>query len=165
MIDRIRAYAGKYHMIAEGDTVIAGVSGGADSVCLLLALLELRKEIAFTVRVVHVEHGIRKEAGREDAVFVEQLCRDLEVPFVRYSYDVPGIANERGMSEEEAGRVVRYEAFEQEAGKFVQGKIAVAHNQNDNAETMLHHLIRGSHLTGLAGIAPVRGKDHTSSAL
>lgn len=81
-----------------------------------------------------------------------------EVPFVRYSYDVPGIANERGMSEEEAGRVVRYEAFEQEAGKFVQGKIAVAHNQNDNAETMLHHLIRGSHLTGLAGIAPVRGR-------
>lgn len=158
MINRIRAYAEKYHMIAEGDTVVAGVSGGADSVCLLLVLLELQREIPFTIRTVHVEHGIRGEASREDAVFVEDLCRKKEIPFIQYSYDVPQIAKERGMSEEETGRMLRYEAFEMEAGKFPRGKIAVAHNQNDSAETMLHHMIRGSHLAGLAGIAPVRGR-------
>ena len=158
MIDRIRAYAEKYHMLAEGDTVVAGVSGGADSVCLLLVLLELQKEISFTIRVVHVEHGIRGEASEEDAAFVENLCKKKEIPFIQYSYDVPQIAKERGMSEEEAGRALRYEAFELEAGKFSQGKIAVAHNQNDSAETILHHMIRGSHLAGIAGIAPVRGR-------
>lgn len=158
MLKRVRAYIEKYQMIAEGDTVIAGVSGGADSVCLLLVLLELQREISFAIRAVHVEHGIRGEESREDAAFVKGLCKDKAIPFIQYDYDVPQIAKERGMSEEETGRMLRYEAFEKEAERCVQGKISVAHNQNDNAETMLHHLIRGSHLRGLTGIPPVRGR-------
>lgn len=158
MIKQIRSYIEKYQMIAEGDTVIAGVSGGADSVCLLLVLLELQREISFEIRAVHVEHGIRGAESREDAAFVKELCQSKEIPFIQYDYDVPRIAKEQGMSEEEAGRMLRYGAFEKEAEKYLQGKISVAHNQNDNAETILHHLIRGSHLRGLTGIPPVRGK-------
>lgn len=158
MLKRVRAYIEKYQMIAEGDTVIVGISGGADSVCLLLVLLELQREISFAIRAVHVEHGIRGEESREDAAFVKRLCEDKKIPFIQYNYNVPQIAKERGTSEEEAGRMLRYEVFGKEAEKFLQGKISVAHNQNDNAETMLHHLIRGSHLRGLTGIPPVRGK-------
>ena len=157
MTEKIKAYVKKHHMIAEGDTVIAGVSGGADSVCLLRLLLWMREETRFEVRVVHIEHGVRKDAGREDALFVENLCAGYGVPFVCLSYDVPKIATERRISVEEAGRQLRYEAFEAEAQKYARAKIAVAHNKNDNAETMLHNLARGSGAAGIAGIAPVRG--------
>lgn len=158
MIDRIGSYVKKYHMIEEGDTVFAGVSGGADSVCLLLVLRELQKRIHFDIRAVHIEHGVRGEVSRQDAQFVQILCEKKRIPIVSYSYDVPAIAAEQGISVEEAGRQLRYRAFEKEAEKVRQGKIAVAHNQNDNAETMLHHLVRGSSLQGIAGIPPVRGR-------
>lgn len=156
MIDKIYSYVDKYHMIAKDDTVITGVSGGADSVCLLLVLLELRKRIPFTIRVVHIEHGVRGEASRQDALFVKRLCEKKEIPEVEYSFDVPGVAGEQGISVEEAGRKLRYQTFEQEAVREQHAKIAVAHNQNDNAETILHHLVRGSALQGIAGIMPVR---------
>lgn len=162
MLKKIRAYVEQYHMLSDGDTVVAGVSGGADSVCLLLVLLELQKHISFGLHVVHVNHGIREEAG-QDAAFVEQLCKGLGVSFFLVERNVPEIARREGLSSEEAGRQVRYEAFGQAleqaapgalaAGK---GKIAVAHNANDRAETMLFHLFRGSGLTGLCGIRPVR---------
>lgn len=158
MIDKIYSYVDKYHMILEGDTVIAGVSGGADSVCLLLVLLELRKRIPFSIRVVHIEHGVRGEASKKDALFVKELCEKHAIPEVAYSYDVPGIAKAQGLSEEEAGRKLRYQTFALEADKFEPVKIAIAHNQNDNAETMLHHMVRGSALQGIAGIAPVRNR-------
>ena len=157
MIDKIHSYVDKYHMIVKGDMIIAGVSGGADSVCLLLVLLELRKRVPFAIRVVHIEHGVRGEASRQDALFVKSLCEKNEIPEVEYSFDVPRIAEEQGISVEEAGRKLRYQTFEQEAAKEQQAKIAVAHNQNDNAETILHHLVRGSALQGIAGIVPVRG--------
>lgn len=158
MTDKIKAYIQKHHMIAEGDTVIAGVSGGADSVCLLLLLLKMQRDMKFEVRVVHVEHGVRGAAGREDALFVERLCADRGVSFVRFDYDVPKIAAQKGISVEEAGRQLRYRAFETEALKYESPKIAVAHNKNDSAETMLYNLARGSEAAGIAGIAPVRGK-------
>lgn len=157
MIDKIHSYVDKYHMITQGDTIIVGVSGGADSVCLLLVLMELRKRIPFTIRVVHIEHGVRGDTSKQDALFVKSLCNENGISEVEYSYDVPHIAREQGISVEEAGRKLRYQAFDQEAGKVERAKIAIAHNQNDNAETMLHHLVRGSALQGIAGIAPVRG--------
>ena len=80
MLKKILYDVQKYRMIEDGDTIIAGVSGGADSVCLLFVLLEMQKQIAFTIEVVHINHGIRKEAG-EDARFVEKLCREKELPF------------------------------------------------------------------------------------
>ena len=156
MLKKIPDYIQKYHMIEEGDTIVAGISGGADSVCLLFVLLEIQEQLSFTIEVVHVNHGIRPEAG-EDARFVEELCRQKAVPFHLVEEDIKKRAKKSGRSEEEEGRLVRYQAFEKVLGSR-QGKIAVAHNSNDRAETMLFHLFRGTGLTGAAGIRPVNGR-------
>lgn len=172
---KVKAYIEKYQMLAPGDTVVMGVSGGADSVCLFLMLCELAKEMELKLLVVHVHHGIREEA-EEDAAYVKQLCDKYKVPFVLVREDVKAYARREHLSEEEAGRKIRYKAFEEtlEAvareqtadgkiangriadGKIADGKIAIAHNANDRAETMLFHLFRGTGLAGAGGIKPVR---------
>ena len=162
-------------MIEEGDTVIIGVSGGADSVCLLFVLLKLREKLGFSPVVVHVNHQVREDAG-EDALFVKELCDRWQVPFYQVTADMKAYARERKLSEEEAGRQIRYRAFEDallmeyEKQKnasevsvskeewMAKSKIAVAHNSNDRAETMLFHLFRGTGLKGAAGIRPVNGR-------
>lgn len=109
-LDKVSTYVEKYHMLSAGDTVAAGVSGGADSVCLLFVLSALQKKIPFRLMVVHVNHKIRNEAG-EDAAYVQKLCKGLQVPFYLYEKDVEQIARREGISTEEAGRNIRYEAF------------------------------------------------------
>ncbi len=147
----------KYKMIQSGMHVLAGVSGGADSVCLLAALLEFQHECPFTVTVVHVEHGIRGEESREDAKFVQNLCAKMGADCRTEHVDAPREAKERGLSLEEAARILRYQIFEQVRRETGADVIAVAHNENDQAETVLWNLIRGSALKGLGGIRPVRG--------
>lgn len=149
----------RYHMIAPGDTVVTGVSGGADSVCLFLILCELAEEMQLCLTAVHVNHGIRKEEAEKDAEYVECLCKERKVPFVLVQEDVKAYAEREHVSEEEAGRNVRYQAFERVLNQHgsPDGKIAVAHNANDRAETMLFHLFRGTGLAGASGIKPVRG--------
>lgn len=147
-------------MVSRGDKVVAGISGGADSICLLFLLCEIRKKTGIEIRVVHVDHGIRKEAS-EDAEYVRSCCERWNVPFKLVHEDVPLMASKWGMSEEEAGRRVRYEAFEKEADEWagISGgniKIAIAHNMNDNAETILFRLFRGTGLKGLTGIPYTR---------
>ena len=177
MITKVLAYIKEYHMLQPGDKVAVGVSGGADSVCLLFMLLKMRESIPIELTAVHVNHKIRPEAG-EDATFVEALCKEWGCRYRYVEADVENYAREKHISTEEAGRQIRYEAFEQAlqemsaaeastvaageakmsaGGQAASGKIAVAHNQNDNAETVLFHLMRGSGLDGLAGIRPVRG--------
>ncbi len=153
--ERVREYCIAHGMFDRGDGVVLGVSGGADSVCLLFVLLALKDVWQLRLHVVHVNHGIRKEAV-EDAAYVEKLCREYEVPFYLYEKDIPKWAKDYGCSEEEAGRRVRYEAFGEVLRQQKCQKIAVAHNSNDCAETMLFHLFRGTGLTGLLGIRPVR---------
>ncbi len=157
-MDKITKYVKEFHMIEEGESVVAGVSGGADSVCLLYFLKEYQRKVPFFLYCVHVEHGIRDNAN-EDAQYVEELCRRWEIPFFVYHKNVPSIAKEQGLSEEEAGRVARYEAFEETLQRLQsdKGKIAVAHHKNDLAETVLFHLFRGTGLKGMSGIVPVRG--------
>ncbi len=159
MIEKVFRYIQKYQMIKEGDTIVAGISGGADSVCLLFVLTEIRKRIPFHLAVVHVNHGIRMEA-KEDAEYVRLLCAKQKIPFYLKEADVKVYAKEQGISEEEAGRIIRYRAFEEVLLKERDnegGKIAVAHNSNDCAETMLFNLFRGTGLKGLIGIKPVNG--------
>ena len=156
MINKVLKYVKKYRMIEPGDTIVAGVSGGADSVCLLFALREIGKEIPLSLKVVHVNHGIRPDAAK-DAAYVEDMCGRLKVPFFLVEADVRGGAKKRGLSEEEEGRRVRYQSFEEVLGGE-RGKIAVAHNSNDRAETMLFHLFRGTGLSGMCGIRPVNGQ-------
>ncbi len=156
--EKVKKYIAVHGMIRPGDYVAAGVSGGVDSVCMLYLLTRLQKEIPFRLMVVHVNHGIRKEAG-EDAAFVEELCRKWEVPFFLEKVDMQSYARDHKLSGEEAGRFLRYQAFEQvlsEEGIKGKGKIAVAHNADDRAETMLFHMFRGSGLKGLGSIRPVR---------
>lgn len=142
-------------MVLPSEKVLAGVSGGADSVCLLFLLLAYAEKVPFSLAVVHVDHGLRAEAG-EDARFVEELCRSNGVPFFLEKADVRGLAQEEKLSLEDAGRRARYEAFGRVAAKLGAAKAAVAHNSDDNAETMLFNLFRGSGMKGLCGIAPVR---------
>ena len=148
-------YIEKHHMIVPGGKVVVGVSGGADSVCLLLLLIEYGKKIPISLAVVHVNHCLRAEA-EEDARYVEELCRERKVPFYLEREDVRKLAAQEKCSEEDAGRRARYLAFYRTAEKIGGVRIAVAHNMDDNAETMLFHLFRGSGLKGLCGIAPVR---------
>ncbi len=156
MINKVLKYVEKYRMIEPGDTIAAGVSGGADSVCLLFVLLELQKKIPFSVKVVHINHGIRQEAS-EDADYVRTLCGKLGIPFFLVETDVRAQAKAHGRSEEEEGRYIRYQSFEKVLGGDA-GRIAVAHNSNDRAETVLFHLFRGTGLSGLCGIRPVNGR-------
>lgn len=142
-------------MLQAGDRIVAGISGGADSVCLLFVLLEYAKKVPISLAVVHVNHGIRKEAT-EDAQYVERLCKQYELPFYLANVDVKQKAAIDKCSEEEAGRKARYEVFMQAAADFQANKIAVAHNSNDRSETMLFHLFRGSGIRGLGSIRPVR---------
>lgn len=159
MVTKVLAYMEKYRMLDRHGTIVAGISGGADSVCLLFVLLQIRKQIPFRIVAVHVNHGIRREAV-QDAAYVEELCRREKIPFYLVEENVASYAKEHGISLEEAGRIVRYDAFRRilskEAGSG--GRIAVAHNSNDRAETMLFHLFRGTGLTGASGIHPVNGE-------
>ncbi len=156
MINRVIRYIREYHMIDEGDCVVAGVSGGADSVCLFIMLLEISKVIPMEIRVVHVNHLIRSDAAA-DAMYVEQLCRANGIAFTLVEEDVEALAGTLRLSTEEAGRNVRYAAFYRELGDR-KGRIAIAHNKNDSCETFLFHLFRGTALKGLTGIPPVRDK-------
>ena len=155
---RIEKFIQKYHMLTCGDRVIAGVSGGADSVCLFLMLLELREKIGFDLIAVHVHHGLRGEAADQDQRFVEALCEQHRIPLEIFRVNLESIAKKRKQSLEEAGRMVRREAFDSVCKKYGGNKIALAHHQNDNAETLLWNLSRGTGLDGLGGIRPVNGK-------
>ncbi len=154
---RVFAFIEKHKMLTPGEGVVVGVSGGADSVCLLFVLSEWAARKGASIHVVHVNHGIREDAGR-DGEYVRKLCEELEVPMTLIERNVKEEARKHKCSEEEMGRILRYQAFEETADRVGVQKIAVAHNENDQAETMLFHLFRGSGLSGLCGIRPVRGR-------
>ncbi len=160
MTDEVLKWIRQEKLIERGDTVLAGVSGGADSVCLLLVLKKLRQEIGFTLSAVHVEHGIRGEESRADEAFTGQLCAGLCVPLRTFRVDVPGFAGSNGLGLEEAARTMRYDCFRKAAEEarqsFGRVRVALAHHADDNAETVLFRMIRGSGLDGLCGMRPKR---------
>lgn len=148
-------------MIEHGDIVAAGVSGGADSMCLLNILMDIRQEYGLKIVAVHVHHGIRGEEADGDMAYVEGFCVEHDIEYRGIKYDIPDIVKREHLSSEEAGRIKRYEAFnnvlEEKKGGMGKGKIAVAHNMDDNSETFLLNLFRGTGPAGLGGIQPVRG--------
>ena len=151
MLD-ILDYINEQHLLEEGDGVLLGVSGGADSVCLLFQFLKVMESIDISLHVVYVEHGIRGEESVEDGRFVKKLCEQIGMPFTFVSVDAPAFAEDEGMSLEQAARTLRYEAFLDVAYKEGLNKVATAHNANDNAETILFQMIRGSGAKGISGI-------------
>lgn len=160
MTEDVRRWIEEENLIEVGDVVLAGVSGGADSVCLLLVLLAYQKYVDFSLQVVHVEHGIRGAESREDAVFVEKLCERLQIPCQIYEVDVPAYAKEQHLGLEEAAREMRYQSFCRASEKFCTQnscvpahiKVALAHHADDNAETILFQMARGSGVRGMSGI-------------
>ena len=155
--NRVYNFIRKKEMISPGSKVLVGLSGGADSTALLLVLWELKRLLQIDLLAVHVNHCIRKEAG-EDADFARRLCEKLGVDFFLVKKDIPALSAEWKMTEEEAGRKVRYDAFTEIAKENGVSYIAVAHHQNDVAETLLMNLLRGSGIHGAGGIRPVREK-------
>ena len=155
MYQKVKAYVKKWHMLQKEDSVIAGISGGTDSVCLLFMLLKLQKELGFALMAVHVNHGIRGAEAERDEAYVKRLCRQWNVRLKVYRENVPAYAKEHGMTEEEAGRDIRRTCFCKVLKEWGGTKIALAHHENDNVETLLWNLCRGTGIRGLGGIAPV----------
>ena len=153
---KIKRFIEKYDMISEGAGILVGLSGGADSVALLEVLCNLKEVWKLRIAALHVHHGVRSEAW-QDVEFCKHLCEEKEVAFYCEYADVPKLAEEWGISVEEAGRKVRYKRFEEYRQKLNLDLIAVAHHQNDQAETMLFQLFRGSGLRGMTGIPVQRG--------
>lgn len=158
MYQRVREYIRRYHMLDKGDRIITGVSGGADSVCLLFMLRELREELGLSVLAVHVHHGLRGADADADAEYVERICREWQIELRVFREDVRKYAARNGLSLEEAGRDIRREIFLKVQKETGGTKIALAHHQNDNAETLVWNLCRGCGIRGLGGIAPVNGQ-------
>ena len=155
---KIRKTVDSFGMIAPGDVIVAGVSGGPDSMALLFALWDLREFYPGTdVIVSHVNHGLRGAESDEDAEFVREAAQRLSFPFECVRVDTEGFRKKRGLSLEDAARELRYGFFNDVLTKHSAQKIATAHTLNDQAETVIMRLIRGSGSQGLAGIRPLVG--------
>ncbi len=154
LVEKVSEVIGKYSMASLEDTLICGLSGGADSVAMLISL----KELGFSLRAVHVNHGLRGAESDGDEEFCRKLCDELNIPLTVFAADVTGYAKENSLGTEEAARILRYGYFRRAAGEIGGSvKICTAHTLSDSAETVLFNMCRGTGVKGLCGIPPVRG--------
>lgn len=149
-------YVEENFMIEKGDSILVALSGGPDSVCLLHILYSFSKKMNIFLYAAHVNHCLRGEEAIKDEKYAEELCRRLNIPFYCKRVDIKSISKERGVSTELAGRDERYKFFDELKEKLSINKIAIAHNANDQAETLIMRIIRGTGLEGLVGIKPIR---------
>ena len=159
--DRVKETILNNRLIEKDEHIVIGLSGGPDSVCLFHILCGLREEFGTKLHAVHINHGLRPGAADEDQKYAEALCAEYGVPCGSFSFDVNRIAREQGLSSEDAGRQVRYRSFFEVAGRIAAEtgkpvKIAVAQNMNDQAETVLMRILRGTGTDGLGGIEYLR---------
>lgn len=153
MEEKVLSAVKRFSLLSRGERVTVALSGGADSVSLLFALLRLQKKLDITVSAAHFNHMIRGAEAERDEAFARGLCKRLGVPFISGRGDVPKYAAENRISEETAARELRYAFLEK-----TDGLVATAHTASDNFETVLFNLTRGAALGGLCGIPPKRGK-------
>ena len=153
---KAREYIKKNQMAEQGDGILAAVSGGADSVCLLWVLHDLAEEMGIRLAAFHLNHGLRGAEADRDEQYVRKLCEEMGIPCHVVREDVRTFARTNSMTEEEAGRVLRYRYLEEAAETFGCNKIATAHHKDDDAETVLMNLFRGTGFQGLGGIRPLR---------
>lgn len=145
----------KYNLINANDKIVLGVSGGPDSLFMLDVLNKLKSDLQFDMVVAHINHMIRKEANEEEK-FVKEFCKKIGIDFYSKRIEVEKYANNNKIGLEEAGRKIRYEFFDEVAKATNSNKIAIAHNKNDKVETIIMNLLRGSGVTGLQGIQPIK---------
>ena len=157
MWEKIDSFVRENDMLADGDAILVGLSGGADSVLLLWYLLAAREKMQIRLFALHINHLLRGEEAERDEAFAGELCAKWQVPFAAVKKEVAAEAKRRHCSLEEAGRLVRYDCFATFAEKWNCNKIAVAHHKNDLAETVLFRMARGTGIRGLSGIRPVNG--------
>ncbi|MGC9399894.1 MAG: tRNA lysidine(34) synthetase TilS [Anaerolineae bacterium] len=154
ILSTVREYVRQHELLAPGDAVVVGVSGGPDSVALLDVLRRLAGEQRLRLHAAHLHHGLRGADADADADFVMALAERWDLPCTMLRIDLPQIAREEGLALEEAARRVRYAFLAQTARRIGAGVIAVGHNADDQAETVLMHLLRGAGLAGLRGMLP-----------
>ena len=145
----------KYELIKSGDNIVLGISGGPDSICMLYILNSLKKDLNFNIYVAHINHMLRENA-KLDEEYVKNTCKKLNIPVYIKHIQIKEIAEKEKRGIEETGRKVRYEFFEEILRKTNSNKIATAHNLNDSIETIILNIIRGTGISGLAGIEPIR---------
>jgi tRNA(Ile)-lysidine synthase len=147
----------KHSMIKTGERVLVGLSGGPDSVCLLAVLNRIRDAYNLTIHAIYVNHNLRPEEIPAEITYCTQICNEMKVDFSVRSVDVKGHVKEHGINKQEAARDLRYKAFHEAAMEIGAQKIALAHNADDQAETIFMRLIRGAGASGLAGMPAKRG--------
>ena len=146
----------KHNLIQKGDKIVLGLSGGPDSVCLLHVLNRLKKDFNIEIYAAHLNHQIRGIEAQKDALYVSKLCEDMGIIFFVKSINVPKYCENEGLSLEEGARKLRYEMFYEIKDKIKANKIAIGHNLNDQAETVMMRIMRGTGLKGLKGIDYIR---------
>lgn len=154
-LQRVHRFILQHDMICSGDTVVIGFSGGVDSLALLVALHELRRYLDCQLHIAHLDHQLRRDSP-SDAEFVKQHANHLKLPSTIKKIDIPSLAKQRKQSIEAAAREARYEFFESVCEQTGATKVALGHQRDDQAETVLINLLRGAALTGLRGILPIR---------
>lgn len=152
MYKKVLTYIEENNLIKSGDRILVALSGGPDSVCLLYILIKLRETLGIEIGAAHLNHMLRGEDALGDEEYVNKLCKDLNIPCYIKQVDINKYARENKLSSEMAGRSVRYDFFDEIISKYGFNKIATAHNANDQAETILFRLMRGTGLEGLGGI-------------
>lgn len=146
----------KYNLIESGDKIVIGISGGPDSVCLLHILNRLKDKLDIELYAAHLNHQIRGIEAQKDALYVSEICKEMGIIYFIKSIDVPKYCEENSLSIEEGARKLRYEMFDEIKQKTRSNKIAIGHNLNDQAETVLMRIMRGTGLQGLRGIEYIR---------
>lgn len=154
-MEKIKEFIKEKKLILPGEVIGVGVSGGSDSMALLHYLNEIKEELDFEVVAIHINHGIREES-RDEERFVMEKCQEMGVRAYKFKINSPSIAKERGESLETAAREGRYEVFKSLIQRGVIDKIALAHHESDQAETILMHIFRGSGIAGARGMEPIR---------
>lgn len=157
MKDKVLSEIKKYNLIDKNDNIIIGVSGGPDSIALLYVLLDIRSEIEFNIHIAHVNHGVRGEDALYDQSFVEKKAKELNLPYYTKNVNMIRYAKKNRITSEEAGRELRYSFFRDIIKELGRGKIAVAHNKNDQAETLIMRFMRGTGIDGLKGMEFIAG--------
>ena len=156
MINKVKTFVIENNLIQNGDKILVALSGGPDSVCLLNILHELRDFFNIEIGAAHVNHMLRGEDALNDEEYARELCNELGVSFFSKRIDINKISNENNISHELAGREERYKFFQFISKEKGYNKIAVAHNSNDQAETVLMNMMRGAGIEGLCGIRSKR---------
>ncbi len=156
LLKQVKETIDRYHLVERGDRVVAAVSGGVDSMVMLHLLSALKKDLSFSLIVAHVNHGLRPDESKREAELVEQESTRLGLPFEYGRFEAREFSRAAGLSLQEGARRLRLHFFVSLLSKYEAQKIALGHNSDDQVETILLRLFRGSGLKGLKGMLPIR---------